>query len=413
MSDSRQLHALYFTTFASSFGFITLLTLLPTYIDLFEPSGLVIGLFTSAVTISQTVAIVPLAWAGDRYDKRTVLLLGVGIGVGVYATFALVGTSLGFIGARALQGITLTATGLMSLALVGQLAAPGTRAKAIGTANAWRMAAGIVGALSAGVLYQLAGFSLVYAVVVAMFLVSLLAVRSSVDRDRTRVSGFPFSNLALNRRILTISSFRFQYAFSVTLVRTWVPIFAGVSAAQGGLAYGAIAVSLVIVAEQLTNMLCQPYTGRLSDRFGRASFVFGGGIVYGLVALAVPFTPAAGAALGLPDSYPLLGPLSTAFVPLLVLNGLLGIADAFREPASMALFADEGTSDGGIASSFGIRELVWRPGSILAPLLGGVLMVDVGMSWVFYVGGAFALSGVACFLAILWYDHGVRALTTW
>ncbi len=82
------------------FGLVTLLTLSPTYIDLFDPSGFVI---------------------------------------------ALVATSGQFIGARALQGIAVTGAGLTSLALVGELAPPGQRANHIGTANAWRFAAAILG----------------------------------------------------------------------------------------------------------------------------------------------------------------------------------------------------------------------------------------------------------------------------
>jgi MFS family permease len=54
-------------------------------------------------------------------------------------------------------------------------------------------------------------------------------------------------------------------------------------------------------------------------------------------ALSVPFTPAVGIGLGLPKTYPILGALSPVFLPLVGLNGLLGVADAFREPASMAL----------------------------------------------------------------------------
>ena len=79
----------------------------------------------------------------------------------------------------------------------------------------------------------------------------------------------------------------------------------------------------------------------------------------------------------------------------------------------MALFADEGIDGEGIASSFGVRELVWRPGSVLAPVLGGVLMSQFGMEWAFYVGGAFALTGVATFLAVLVRSHGAQALTEW
>jgi hypothetical protein len=40
-------------------------------------------------------------------------------------------------------------------------------------------------------------------------------------------------------------------------------------------------------------------------------------------------------------------------------------------------------------------------------------MTEVGMSWVFYVGGASALTGVLSFLAILTYDFGPSALTEW
>jgi len=123
-------------------------------------------------------------------------------------------------------------------------------------------------------------------------------------------------------------------------------LYVGVEASRGGLAFGAFAVGAVLGAEKLTNMLLQPYAGRLSDRYGRA------------------------------------------------------------------LFADEGAGSG-IASSFGVRNLVWRPGSVLAPLLGGVLMDGLGMEWVFVVVGATALSGVVTFLGILSYDYGTRALTEW
>jgi MFS family permease len=423
-SDRLQFYALYLTRFTGGFGFITLVTLLPAYIEALDPSavtlfgislsaGFVIGMFTTGFTLAQTVAVVPLAWAGDRYDKRLVLLGALGLGLVAYALFPAVDSSLGFILARALQGVAVTGAGLMSLSLVGELASVGTRANHIGKANASAFAASILGAVSAGALHAAYGFGPIFAVIVALFAVATVAVWLLLEPDRTSVPGFPFSDLALNRRLLTLTSFRAQYAVAVTLVRTWIPIYAGISAISGGLAYGTLAVSITVVAEKFCNMLLQPHTGRLSDRSGRALFVFFGGGLYGLVALAVPLSPAIGSAFDLPESLPILGPLSPAFLPLVALSGLLGVADSFREPASMALFADEGTDDGSVASSFGIRELVWRPGSVLAPLLGGYLMVEVGMAWVFYVGGAAAISGVLTFLVVLVYYHGAGALTEW
>ncbi|WP_290810242.1 MFS transporter [Halovivax sp.] len=448
--DRLQFWALYLTRFSEGFGFITLVTLLPYYINELDPSGttilgisvsagLVIGMYTTGFTLAQTAAVVPLAWAGDRFDKRTVLLVVLAIGVAVYASFPIVDSSGSFIAIRALQGIAVTGAGLMTLSLVGQLAEVGTRANHIGKANAASFAASIVGGLSAGGLYDAFGFGPIFAVIVCIMLVAWLIAFRYLGPDETRIEGFPFAGLALNSRILTISAFRFQYAFSVTLVRTWVPIFAGVAAAEGGLAYGGIAVALTVTVEKFTNMCCQPFTGRLSDVYGRALFVFAGGAAYGVIALFVPLSPAIGAALNLPselvvalpgaiaglalpgvvpvEAVPgqlvLVSNVSPAFLPLVALSGLLGVADSFREPASMALFADEGTSEGGVASSFGIRELVWRPGSVVAPLLGGWLMVEVSMASVFTLGGAFALTGAATFLAILVTVHGSRALTTW
>ena len=172
-------------------------------------------------------------------------------------------------------------------------------------------------------------------------------------------------------------------------------------------------MAVTVTAEKATNMVGQLFTGRLSDAYGRSLFVFGGGGAYGVIAMAIPFSAPIGAALGSGVTVPVLGGLPPAYLPLVGLSGLLGVADSFREPASMALFADEGTDDGGVASSFGIRELVWRPGSVAGPLIAGWLMVEVSMASVFYVGGAFAVTGVVAFLAILARDHGRAALTAW
>jgi len=418
VTDSRELRALFLVRFANAFGIVTLATLLPRYIDLLDPKGFVLGMFATGLTLAQAGAVVPVSYLGDRFDMRRVLLGGLGLAAGVYALFPLVGSSWEFVFVRGLQGVAATVAGLIGLALVGQLAGAGSRGNTIGTSNSWRFAAAIGGSLSAGALYDAFGFDAVFGLLTAVTLLAFAAVWRYVEPDDSTSDGFAFADLALNRRILTMTSFRAQYAVAVTLVRTWVPIYAGVAAARGGLGYnaavnGATAVAVVLAAEKFTNMLAQPYTGRLSDRDGRARFVFLGGLCYGLVALAVPFTPAVGAALDLPATLPFFGSLSAAFLPLVALNGLLGVADAIREPASMALFADEGTSGGGVASSFGVRELVWRPGSVLAPLAGGWLTTNVGMAWVFYLGAGAAFTGVAAFAGVLTYRHGWAGLAEW
>ena len=412
MTARRSYWALYLTRFVSSLGYITVLTLLPFYIDALGAEGLVVGLFVTALGVGRTLAIVPVGWAADRFDKRAVLLLSMAVSATAYALFVVVDSSLGFVLARGLQGLGIVGTGMVSLALVGDLATRDSRARQIGKYNSWRMAAGILGSISAATLYEVYGFDPIFAAIVVLFSLAIVALWLYVPRDETRISGFPFRDLAVNERILTITSFRAQYAVAVTLVRNWIPIFVGLSAARGGLEITGFALGAIVAAEKFTNMLCQPLTGRISDRHGRGLFVAGGGAVYGLLALAVPLAPAIAAALGLGASLPVLGPVPSVFFVLLALNGLLGVADAVREPASMALFADEGEGQG-ITSSFGIRGIVWRPGALLAPLLGGYLMDAVGMAAVFVVAGVAALTGAVTMVGIIVVRQGPRALWRW
>jgi MFS family permease len=400
------------TRFAASLGFIVLLTLLPTYIEELGATGVVAGLFVTALGVGRTVAIIPVGWAADRFDKRLVLLLSLALSTIAYALFAVVETSIGFIFARTLQGLGIVGTGMVSLALVGDIAAGDDRARQIGKFNSWRMAAGIIGSLGAGVLYDYFGFRPIFVALVRLFVLTIIAVWVYVPSDDSRVYGFAFFDLAVNERILTVTSFRAQYAVSVTLVRNWVPIFAGLSVARGGLAMSGFAVGAVVAAEKFTNMLCQPLTGRISDRYGRGLFVAVGGGAYGLVALLIPLAPEMARILDITTTVPVVGTVPAAFVVLVGLNALLGVADAIREPASMALFADVG-KDSGIASSFGIRSLVWRPGALIAPIIAGYVMDAVGIGWVFVLGGGAALTGVLTFTGIVAARYGLAELGRW
>ncbi|WP_136688830.1 MFS transporter [Halorhabdus amylolytica] len=408
--DRLQFSSLYTMRFAGSFGFMAVMTLLPDYIEALGATGITIGVFVTVLELARTVGIVPIAWAGDRYSKRTILLVGLVTSVLAYVAFALISTIEGFLGARLLQGLGMTGVGLLGLAVIGDLAPADGRATYIGKFNAYRMAAGIVAPLSAGALYAWVGFSGVFVVVAALLAVATVGVWLFVQKDEESIEGFAFTDLAVNRRILTMVTFRAQYAVAVTLVRKWVPIFVGVGATQGGLAYGSVVVGAVLSAEKFTNMLTQPFTGQLSDRFGRTPFIVLGGGAYGLIALSFPFISGAEGVFSI--QAPVVGAITGAVLAAIGLNGLLGIADGFREPASMALFADEGKGEG-IASSFGIRSLVWKPGSVLAPLAGGWLMGAFGIEWVFFLGGAAALSGVGLFLGILLVQHGRGALREW
>jgi len=86
-SDQLQFSSLYLARFASSLGFMTVLTLLPDYIDALGATGVTIGLLMTALEIARTVGIVPLGWASDCYSKRTMLLGALAVSACAYLAF--------------------------------------------------------------------------------------------------------------------------------------------------------------------------------------------------------------------------------------------------------------------------------------------------------------------------------------
>lgn len=95
------------------------------------------------------------------------------------------------------------------------------RANTIRKCNAWRL-----GTLGADALSDRSGFSIIFAIIVAPFLVAAVGTWRAVAPDPTSV-GFAFGELALDRRILTMTSSRSQYAFAVTVIHDWVAISVG------------------------------------------------------------------------------------------------------------------------------------------------------------------------------------------
>jgi hypothetical protein len=76
-SRPPQFWVLSLVRFAEGFGFITLLS---TCVNTLDPqggavlgvtisAGFITEMYTTGFTLGQTVAVVPLSWAGDRFDK--------------------------------------------------------------------------------------------------------------------------------------------------------------------------------------------------------------------------------------------------------------------------------------------------------------------------------------------------------
>lgn len=368
-NDEKKFIPLYITRFSISLGITTLLNFIAIYADLFEASGFWVGMFTTSYTTVQLVTLLPIGWVSDRFNKKKILLGGLAVLAISYFCFIFVNGVVSLTVVRVIQGIGLAAAGTTCLAITGEFAPAEMRGKIIGTSNAWRLLSSALGSVAGGWMVQKWGFTPPYLVLASATIISGVLTYVFVEEDESRITQFTFKTHLTNRRIQSLAWFRSFYAFSVMMVRTYVPVFARLA-----LSMSAFHVGLLLATEKLTNMLLQRYSGKISDRLGRFSILAVGGTTYALGAIFIPF--------------------QSGFWGLMAINGFLGVADSLREPASMALFADEGRGSG-IASSISLRSIIWQPGAILGPMIGGLLMDWVGFGYVFWLASAFSVAGLA------------------
>lgn len=366
--NERRFIPLYVARFAISLGVTTLLNFIAVYAELFEASGFWIGMFTTSYTTVQLVTLIPIGWISDRFNKKSILLGGLIVLASSYLGFILVDGVVSLTLARVIQGVGFAAAGTTCLAITGELAPKNERGKIIGTSNAWRLLSSAIGSVAGGWMFQRWGFTVPYLVLAFTTFVAALLTYLYVEEDESKVTEFAFKVHVTNKRIQSISWFRSFYSFSVMMVRTYLPVFARLV-----LSLSATQIGIILAAEKVANMFLQRYSGKFSDRIGRFTMLFVGGTAYAIGAVFIPF--------------------QSGFWGLLFINGFMGVADSFREPASMALFADEGR-ESGIASSISLRSLIWQPGAILAPLLAGGIMDWQGFGYVFWLASGLTAIGL-------------------
>ncbi len=368
--------SLYLSRFALGLGASMLLTFIPIYTDILDATPFWIGMFTTGYAASGLVTILPLGWISDRYSKKLVLLWGTIASLLSYILFMFVIDEYSLTAARILQGIAVTAGGMTGLALIGELVPHQQRGRLIGIYNAIRNLSSAVGSVVGGWLYIQFGFSVPYLLLIVLTAASVLLIYYRLPPDETSIAGFTYGLVLSNKRIQAMASFRVFYSFAVMMVRTYIPIYAGVT-----LGFNPVQVGSIIASEKVLNMALQPFTGHLSDRFGRFPLVLIGGVLYASGAFVIAF--------------------QSSFYLLFMLNAFLGLADSLREPASMALFAEEGQGSG-IASAFSIRGILWRPGMVLAPMIGSYLMSTLTIQHVFLGAVFFTIIAICGLPIVLW-----------
>jgi MFS family permease len=294
---------------------------------------------------------------------------------------------------------------ITGIAVVGEIAPDDGRGLWIGTYNQVKSVASLCGDLIGGALLFLYGFGTAYTVLVALTIVSTIAVFTFVRDDPGNQSDpedatgtETFVRLLKRQVIKSLVVFRFGFSFGKMAVIIFLPIYARTEFGMTALHIGGI-----LAGGKLTKGIAQGYVGEFADHIGGLEwFIFAGTVGY---ALGTAFIPAAGYLSNYFAPLVLTGfgqelTLIPAFFVLFFAYTVLGIAESLRLPTSMALFVEEGEYYDAVAGSLSLRSVSWQFGAILGPLLVGGALDYLSVLAGFWLAAAFMIIAGFAFIAL-------------
>ena len=343
--------------FTDALLYYLLVPLLPAYARSYGLSQMGVGVLFASYSVSLLAGTYPLGRLADRVGRRSPMVWGL---TGLLATtllFAFAHSYPLLILARVLQGLSAAATWTAGLALLADHFPSEARGKAMGTAFAFANLGVLLGPTLSGYLSQHHGLRAPFLAAAGLIAVDALA-RVTLLRDvpMERDTRVGFKELLANPTVAVFAGAMALGAGMWALLEATLPLYFDrqlrLSPTAIGLAFGAAAV---------VHLITSPMMGALSDRVGRKRVLMTG-LVLAVVILPLPvFVHGWGA--------------------LLAVMGCAGLlASLIMSPTSPAL-ADAVARMGSqsYASVFGILNLAYGVGLMVAPLLGSALVQVAGI----------------------------------
>lgn len=343
-------------------------------------SGIVLALFGIVSSLMQ-----PLAghWSDRLGRRRAFVLVGLGIFCVANFSFSLVSSYPMLFLIRAVQGAAAALTITASVALVSELSVGGGRGQNMGIYNSFRLVGFGGGPLFAGLVLEygpytlpggiaLDGFTACFYIAAGAVLISgLLVVAMVEDPETTQPTDRSFAipvrgqGQALDP-VFSLGLATFMMTSCIALMSSIEP------EVNARLGQGPVLFAIQFATFIGALAVVQPLVGRISDTYGRRTF-----ILVGLAALA-PTTLAQG--------------LVTTPIQMIGARLLQGISGALIYAPALALAGDL-AEEGEAASTLSVLTVAFGLGISFGQITSGVL-VQYGFVTPFAIGALLALSGV-------------------
>ncbi len=365
---------LFLTVFASMLGVAIVGPLMPIYSQSLGATGIWLGIIFAMFPIARAIFMPIIGKQSDKKGRKRY------IWIGLLSYFIM---SLGYVWSqtvyeltivRFLHGIASAMVLPIAMAYAAEIAPKGKEGQHMGTFNMSLLLGLAIGPLIGGILTDTFSIAAPFYMMGFLAIISMVMVLISLPDDKTSLKkeyrNISFKKMLKDNNVRGICAFRAVNAFGTGAVFVFLPVFA--ISSQMSLSQIGFLLSLFYL---LMTILQRP-SGKLADRFDKAGIILVGSV---------------GASIAI-----IMLPKFHNFLGLLVVSVVMALFGSLSLPAATAFVAELGRVHG-MGSTMGIFNVAMSIGFATGPLVSGVLMDLLGLSYVFYFGGMMGVFGSLLF----------------
>ena len=361
--------------------------LIPVYAVELGAGGFMVGLIVASFNISRTLLSPFSGPISDKWGRKRFIASGLLIYAVLSVFYVLPKNAETLILIRLLHGMASLLVVPVAMALTADIAPPQKLGRYMGTLNMAIMIGLGFGPAMGGIIRDNLGFNTAFYIMGGLALITSLMVAVFIPADKAHLSDikrpkpYPVRKIIAHRTAAGILIMRFFSASGQGSVYTFLPILAmkiDLSSSQVGII---LTMNIFLIA------FLQRISGELADRINPKYLIIAGTFASGITVLGMPFVH--------------------GFIPILILNILMGIANGLSLPGGLVITARLGQTMG-MASIMSLNDAAWGLGFIVSPILSGLILDWIGVSYVFIIGSLLIVLGGVAVTAFLWnYDKTI------
>lgn len=359
--------------------------LVPVYAVELGAGGVLVGLIIASFNFSRALLSPFTGRFSDRWGRKKFIVFGLFIYAVISVFYVLPERAEMLIVIRLFHGMASLLVVPIAMALAADIAPSSKLGVYMGTLNMAAMAGLGFGPAMGGIIRDYLGINAAFYTMGALAFLTCLLVMIFIPPDadhygnKQKTKPYSVKKILSNRTILGIFIMRFFAASGQGAVYTFLPILAmqlDLSSTQVGVI---LTVNIFLIA-----FLQRPF-GSLADRINPKHLVIIGTFASGLTVFGMPFV--------------------NGFILILGLNILMGIANGISLPGGLVITGRIGR-EMGMASIMSLNDAAWSLGMIVSPILSGIILDTLGLSYVFIIGSLLILMGGMIVTVFLWsYKH--------